>query len=744
MPESRSGRSTPKRSKVKEEEQQKQDEEKLRAEEEQEKERLIQLEKKRIEKERLEELARTRPVQRQNTKRKIEKYLSFIHKTFESEKYDFEFKRFTRSGNRPDPMNLKEINTYISILKESGSTEMEVVMADAKLIVSILDEINLFIDKYLPDKAPSDKKEEYLQTISNLQSLIMHRYNCASLKVLQTAALQTDTDSGNLQKVYKGKWETLMLWGNLNKSPRLKGFEFDEENFTFEIPKNLTLLDIGVRILITKYDHYSSRCSTFNAKPPIQNLTENKEDFEVLTENEVDKDDEKEVEEKKDNEEKDKEENLENEELQSEKPLETTEEIQDVAEDTVKDEDTNKEETEKEESLPPKQADKISLHEDEDILDVDVIDLRQFTRLGDIIHIELIEMPPQPTVVNGWTLTQILDTPLTHVTYPMVTKQPADGDKQSNTEINDDTKNSKEASSTFGVTFKISPDVMLYEEPQIALWDETDEHWKTSTISDVVYDDYEKTISFRSTKFGAFCMLQDTHLNMPFQSWDLYATGKDSALFTVTAACSENIFEIKGSLCRLLKAEDASLKEFEHIYEKWKTPEELIAMMKKAGNNIFPSSDSVNFVSVPEKAIDCNFVYDQMAYLSPSFGFAWSKFSSDIRDNQLILQMIPLVELEERKTMLIEDKRANNFLIMPDRCYKLAVSEQELKVSYQLAPDLNTYQSDLIHAAMYTPLSDDKNDEILSMLFERINKSEEELVTSVRQLLRATDVLSFS
>ena len=74
-----------------------------------------------------------------------------------------------------------------------------------------------------------------------------------------------------------------------------------------------------------------------------------------------------------------------------------------------------------------------------------------------------------------------------------------------------------------------------------------DEHWKTSTISDVVYDDYEKTISFRSTKFGAFCMLQDTHLNMPFQSWDLYATGKDSALFTVTAACSENIFEIKVS-----------------------------------------------------------------------------------------------------------------------------------------------------------------------------------------------------
>ena len=36
---------------------------------------------------------------------------------------------------------------------------------------------------------------------------------------------------------------------------------------------------------------------------------------------------------------------------------------------------------------------------------------------------------------------------------------------------------------------------------------------------------------------------------MPFQSWELQATGDDSAKFTVLAACSENVFEIKVIQC---------------------------------------------------------------------------------------------------------------------------------------------------------------------------------------------------
>ena len=43
----------------------------------------------------------------------------------------------------------------------------------------------------------------------------------------------------------------------------------------------------------------------------------------------------------------------------------------------------------------------------DDMLDPDILDLRQFTPLGDVVHVDLVKLPPQPTVVRGWTLTQV-------------------------------------------------------------------------------------------------------------------------------------------------------------------------------------------------------------------------------------------------------------------------------------------------------------------------------------------------
>lgn len=52
-----------------------------------------------------------------------------------------------------------------------------------------------------------------------------------------------------------------------------------------------------------------------------------------------------------------------------------------------------------------------------------------------------------------------------------------------------------------------------------------------------------------------------------------------------------------------MKPEEETCDEFEHIYEKWMDPDDLIRMMKDAGNVIFPNEDSVKFVSVAEKVL---------------------------------------------------------------------------------------------------------------------------------------------
>ena len=69
-------------------------------------------------------------------------------------------------------------------------------------------------------------------------------------------------------------------------------------------------------------------------------------------------------------------------------------------------------------------------------------------------------------------------------------------------------------------------------------------------MTNIVYDEEKKKISFSTEHFASFCLLQDIHLNMPYQMWELQPTGGATALFTVVAVCSENIFEIE--VCEVL------------------------------------------------------------------------------------------------------------------------------------------------------------------------------------------------
>ena len=61
----------------------------------------------------------------------------------------------------------------------------------------------------------------------------------------QDATDKADSDTGNLQQVINGENEVVFIWGNLNKNPRFKTFEFKFEFMQFEIPKILAISDIA-------------------------------------------------------------------------------------------------------------------------------------------------------------------------------------------------------------------------------------------------------------------------------------------------------------------------------------------------------------------------------------------------------------------------------------------------------------------------------------------------------------------
>lgn len=51
--------------------------------------------------------------------------------------------------------------------------------------------------------------------------------------------------------------------------------------------------------------------------------------------------------------------------------------------------------------------------------------------------------------------------------------------------------------------------------------------------------------SFKTSYFGTMALLQDAHINMPFQSWEIRPHKTNAAVFTIIAAIIEIEIEIK-------------------------------------------------------------------------------------------------------------------------------------------------------------------------------------------------------
>ena len=54
-----------------------------------------------------------------------------------------------------------------------------------------------------------------------------------------------------------------------------------------------------------------------------------------------------------------------------------------------------------------------------------------------------------------------------------------------------------------------------------------------------------RVLTFRSCVFGTIGLLQDAHINMPFQSWELRPRGNNSAQLTIIASIVEVELQIR-------------------------------------------------------------------------------------------------------------------------------------------------------------------------------------------------------
>ncbi|XP_017570890.1 dynein intermediate chain CFAP94, axonemal [Pygocentrus nattereri] len=630
--------------------------------------------------------------------------------------------RYMLCDGSPNPAVQPEINTFISLWKENPEVQIQPLLQQCALALRLTDELDLL----LREEPEPSVAQVYQDTLLSLQSLIHAKHLQATEEILKWAKACSDIETGNMQTVVQDDNITLCLWANLNKNPRFKGYQFKEVGLGFELPKQLAMSDIGVRILHTHYDHLSHLSQRAQAQMRKPAREEVNEETTLAETPKVLEDEEEEVRGSAGQAE---------DELQS---LKSERKKSAVSVHSAKEERKSSSLKERQEGEGGQtetgmegvassgegadEADSTPAVVEPviDSTEVHVVDLQQYTPLGGVFYFDVFRLPPQSHTVSGWEMRELLDTGLQVFPYPSE-------HSQVHSSVSGKLDENYTEFPPVGVTVALPDTVVFLEEPQVVCWDPVGQHWRTDCITETSYNAEARSISFKMESFCAFTLLQETYANMPFQSWELRPLGQDSALLTITTALAEVSITVKGNQCMLHMD---GVHELAHLLGKWMSFSALQTAMRRAGVNIFVNeySDKYVIVNAKDPLIE-HAVYEQMALVSSAFAFSWSKWNAQCGQEHLVLQVCEHLEVG-----LVPEKAWSLYLLGAQRTQHLKMTERSSEFSPELAEGTE------FHSTFLHMLRD-------SMSLEgraRVGHSHHLYIHTVQRLLYATRVLTFS
>uniref|UniRef100_A0A2K5ZW09 Dynein axonemal intermediate chain 7 n=1 Tax=Mandrillus leucophaeus TaxID=9568 RepID=A0A2K5ZW09_MANLE len=578
-----------------------------------EKEEMERLEIQRIEKEKWNRLE-AKDLERRNEELEelylLERCFPEAEKLKQETRRLSQWKHYIQCDGSPDPSIAQEMNTFISLWKEKTNETFEEVIEKSKVVLNLIEKLKFILLETPPCDLQDKNIIQYQESILQLQELLHLKFNVATEILLRQASTLADLDSGNMEKVIKDENVTLYVWANLKKNPRHRSVRFSETQIGFEIPRILATSDIAVRLLHSHYDHVS-------ALHPVS--TPSKEHTSSVTE--LVKDDVENVEKaiSKEVEEESKQQEKQSHLIQEEK-LKVEEEQDDIEvkmSSAEEESEAIKCELEMKVLSETVSAAQLLLVENSsekpDFFENDMVDLFQFTTLGGVYHLDILELPPQCKPVKGWMIVEILKEGLQKYTYPPETTEDFE---------------TENAFPPIEVTLEVHENVIFFENPMVVRWDAEGKHWRTDGISNVSYKPKERLVTFSLDTFGPVTLIQDAHINMPYQSWELRPLDVNKVLLTVTTVFTEIQIQIKENLCMLSSVKLKDKKHISILEGTWMTPIPFIIALKEAGLNIFPTRYSHFYVVINNKVplVEVK-AYRQMALLSSTFAFGWSKWN---------------------------------------------------------------------------------------------------------------------
>ncbi|KAM3925258.1 dynein axonemal intermediate chain 7 [Leptodactylus fuscus] len=625
----------------------------------------------------------------------------------------------------PDPTIPQEINTFMSLWSEEAEDHFQSVLNKSCLVLRLIEELEfLLLDTPLQELGEA-ASAQYTLTVRQLQALLQRKFDDATESLLKNAAALSDIDTGNMQEVIKNQHVTLCMWANLNKNPRFRGYHFQQEALSFDLPRPLALSSIAVRILHTDYDHLS--CLSQTSQPQGKEPEEQPAADTIVLEGEVT--DWKMATVEGENPAPESVLVMEEGEKAEERKsvLSTASHQEDVNE--AEEKPANEEEEGKSESPAggasegPSPAPLLNdAQEEEQLLEDDVVDLRQFTSLGGVYFFDVLVLPPQCKQVNGWSMVQLVSGGLQKFPYPQESYLSASlGMSLQEKDIEG------LISPPVGVSIKVPNHVIFFEDPQVARWDPESSNWKTDGIMEQNYKAEQRELTFKLDAFYTFTLIQETHLHMPYESWELTPKGVNEVSLTIVTALTDIQIDIKDDQCRLAAVSGAD-GDLTDVIGRWTTPLRLKAAMKRVGLNVFPAEDSGKYVSINKKNEEAEkMAYKEMALLSPSFTFAWSKWNHNCGYEQIIMKV-------RECSGSGGDHEWALYLLSTRRAQRLKVTESCDTFSEEL------YEGSEFHSTLYHMVRDYSSAEATA----RLRHSHHLHMDCVYELLSATKVLTYS
>ncbi|XP_057155468.1 dynein axonemal intermediate chain 7 isoform X3 [Pan paniscus] len=680
-----------------------------------EKEEMKRLEIQRIEKEKWHQLE-AKDLERRNEELEelylLERCFPEAEKLKHETKLLSQWKHYIQCDGSPDPSVAQEMNTFISLWTEKTNETFEEVIEKSKVVLNLIEKLKFILLETPPCDLQDKNIIQYQESILQLQDLLHLKFGVATEILLRQASTLADLDSGNMEKVIKDENVTLYVWANLKKNPRHRSVRFSETQIGFEIPRILATSDIAIRLLHTHYDHVS-------ALHPVS--TPSKEHTSAVTE--LVKDDVKNVEKaiSKEVEEESKQQERGSHLIQEEE-IKVEEEQDDIeVKMSSAEEESEAIKCEREMKVLSETVSAAQLllvensSEKPDFFEDNVVDLCQFTTLGGVYHLDILELPPQCKPVKGWMIVEILKEGLQKYTYPPETTEEFE---------------TENAFPPIEVTLEVHENVIFFEDPVVVRWDAEGKHWRTDGISNVSYKPKERLVTFSLDTFGPVTLIQDAHINMPYQSWELRPLDVNKVLLTVTTVFTEIQIQIKENLCMLSSIKLKDKKHISILEGTWMTPIPFIIALKEAGLNIFPTRHSHFYVIINNKVplVEVK-AYRQMALLSSAFAFGWSKWNLLCNSTKVVFKVRE--HLTEECT---ENPNWALLMFSGDRAQRLKIKEESEAFSEALKEETE------FHSTLYHMVKDFSSEEAM----EKVRSSNCQFVNSVCHMLLSTRLLSYS